>query len=100
MTIEIEKPELEALILERMQKGQFASVEDALMQALQSSPLPPAPQRCRIGAPRMLFHRGLILWKRCKCLRTRKSFCSLRGAHAGARRRLLMAWLLDYQCPV
>ena len=32
MTIEIEKPELEALILERMQKGQFASVEDALMQ--------------------------------------------------------------------
>jgi hypothetical protein len=43
MTIEIQKPELEALILERMQKGQFASVEDALMQALQSSPLPPAP---------------------------------------------------------
>jgi hypothetical protein len=40
MTIEIQKPELEALILERMQLGGFASIEDALMQALESSPLP------------------------------------------------------------
>ena len=40
MTIEIQRPELEALILERMQKGAFASVEDALMQALESSSLP------------------------------------------------------------
>jgi hypothetical protein len=39
MTIEIQKPELEALILERMQKGGFASIEDALMQALQASPM-------------------------------------------------------------
>jgi predicted nucleic acid-binding protein len=43
MTIEIQKPELEALILERMQKGAFASIEDALMQALESSPLPSEP---------------------------------------------------------
>ena len=43
MTIEIQKPELEALILERMQKGAFASIEDALMQALESSPLPSGP---------------------------------------------------------
>jgi len=39
MTIEIQKPELEALILERMQKGGFASIEDALMQALEASPV-------------------------------------------------------------
>lgn len=40
MTIEIQKPELEALILERMQLGAFPTVEDALLQALKSSPLP------------------------------------------------------------
>jgi hypothetical protein len=39
MTIEIQKPELEALILERMQRGGFASVEDVLMQALEASPM-------------------------------------------------------------
>jgi hypothetical protein len=43
MTIEIHKPELEALILERMRVGAFANVEDALMQALESSPLPSQP---------------------------------------------------------
>jgi hypothetical protein len=43
MTIEIQKPELEALILERLQKGAFASIEDALMHALESSPLPLEP---------------------------------------------------------
>jgi hypothetical protein len=40
MTIEIQEPELEALILERMQLGAFPTVEDALLQALKSSPLP------------------------------------------------------------
>ena len=40
MTIEIHRPELEALIRERMKKGAFQNVEDALMQALESSPLP------------------------------------------------------------
>lgn len=40
MTIEIQKPELEALILERMQLGAFLTVEDALLQALKSSPSP------------------------------------------------------------
>ena len=39
MTIEIQKPELEALILDRMRKGGFASIEDALMQALEASPM-------------------------------------------------------------
>jgi hypothetical protein len=39
MTIEIRKPELEALIREWMQSGAFEDVEDVLMQALKSSPL-------------------------------------------------------------
>ena len=39
MTIEIHRPELEALIRERMKKGAFEDVEDVLMQALESSPL-------------------------------------------------------------
>jgi hypothetical protein len=38
MTIEIHKPELEALIMERMKTGEFQSVEDALIQALEMSP--------------------------------------------------------------
>ncbi len=42
MTIEIRRPELEALIRERVKTGAFQSVEDALMQALKSSPLPSA----------------------------------------------------------
>jgi len=43
MTIEIHKPELEALIRERMKTGAFQSVEDALLQALTSSqPVPTA----------------------------------------------------------
>jgi hypothetical protein len=40
MTIEIRRPELEALIMERMKTGRFHSVEDALMQALVTSPAP------------------------------------------------------------
>lgn len=38
MTIEIRRPELEALILQRMKSGGFHSVEDVLMQALKASP--------------------------------------------------------------
>jgi len=38
MTIEIHRPELEALIQERMKSGVFQSVEDVLMQALKSAP--------------------------------------------------------------
>jgi hypothetical protein len=37
MTIDIQKPELEALIRERMLSGGFQNVEDALIQALLSS---------------------------------------------------------------
>lgn len=39
MTIEIHKPELEALIRQRMKIGGFHNVEDALMQALETSPV-------------------------------------------------------------
>ena len=38
MTIEIHKPELEALIRERMKSGGFQDVEDVLIQALKSAP--------------------------------------------------------------
>ena len=40
MTIQITKPELEALINERLQSGAFKDAEDVILQALQSS----APQ--------------------------------------------------------
>lgn len=40
MTIEIHRPELEALIRQRMKGGAFQNVEDVLMQALESLPLP------------------------------------------------------------
>jgi hypothetical protein len=46
MTIEIRKPELEALIRERMKRGTFQNVEDVLIQALKSSP-PSSGARCR-----------------------------------------------------
>ena len=40
MTIEIQRPELEALIHERMRSGAFQNVEDVLMQALKASSVP------------------------------------------------------------
>jgi hypothetical protein len=40
MTIEIHEPELEALIRLRMEKGRFHSVEEVLIQALKTAPLP------------------------------------------------------------
>ncbi len=43
MTIEIHRPELQALIQEWMKTGAFPTVEDALIQALKSSPLPADP---------------------------------------------------------
>jgi len=49
MTIEIHKPELEALIIERLRSGAFESIEDVLMQALQGSSIPPKKET-RTGA--------------------------------------------------
>lgn len=40
MNIEVHQPELEALIQQRMASGAFHDVEDALIQALKSSPPP------------------------------------------------------------
>jgi hypothetical protein len=49
MTIEIRSPELEALIIERLRSGEFQSVEDILMKALQRSAVP-ADKETRTGA--------------------------------------------------
>jgi hypothetical protein len=52
MMIEIQEPELEALILERMHSGAFPTVEDALLQALKSSPPPSGlASAASIGSP-------------------------------------------------
>jgi hypothetical protein len=45
MTIEIRRPELEALIRERMNSGAFHDVEDVIMQALRSAPAAEPPHR-------------------------------------------------------
>jgi hypothetical protein len=50
MTIQIHRPELEALINERMKSGAFEDVEDVLMQALQSSAFPAAAVPGAMGA--------------------------------------------------
>jgi hypothetical protein len=39
MTIQITKPEVEALINQRLQSGAFKDAEDVILQALQSLPL-------------------------------------------------------------
>jgi hypothetical protein len=44
MTIQITKPEVEALINQRLQSGGYKDAEDVILQALRSSPAkPPAP---------------------------------------------------------
>jgi hypothetical protein len=47
MTIQITRPEVEALINQRLQSGAFRNAEDVILQALQCSPptapLPDAP---------------------------------------------------------
>jgi hypothetical protein len=40
MTIEIHQPQLEALIQQRLESGLFQNIEEVLIQALQSAPLP------------------------------------------------------------
>jgi Arc/MetJ-type ribon-helix-helix transcriptional regulator len=47
MTIEIHRPELEALIRERMKSGEFQNVEDVLMEALKSLQPAHAPNKRR-----------------------------------------------------
>lgn len=50
MTIQITKPEVEALINERLQTGRFKDAEDVVYQALQSSP-PTAAATPELNAP-------------------------------------------------
>jgi hypothetical protein len=49
MTIQITKPEVEALIKQRLQTGGFKDAEDVVFQALQSSP--PTAALPQPGAP-------------------------------------------------
>jgi len=42
MNIDIHRPELEALIQQRLDNGQFETVEDLLLDALRSTPETPA----------------------------------------------------------
>ncbi len=58
MNIQITSPEVEALINQRLQSGAFSDVEDAIFQALRSSPPaapvpdpPPAKDIAEIFAP-------------------------------------------------
>ena len=45
MTIQITKPEVEALINQRLQSGGYKDAEDVILQALQSSPSKPPTAR-------------------------------------------------------
>ena len=45
MTIEIRKPELEVLLMERMKTGAFQDIEDVIMQALEAVPVPEPSQK-------------------------------------------------------
>lgn len=60
MTIELTKPEVEALINQRLQSGVFKDAEDVVLQALQSSP-PPLPEAPHVKDIEELFAplRGL-----------------------------------------
>ena len=60
MTIEIHQPELEALIQHRMETGRFATVEDVLLQALQTSPEPDTKQVPKMSLGQFL--RESPLW--------------------------------------
>ncbi len=51
MTIQITKPELEALINHRLLSGGYADAEDVILQALRASPDKPAPQQLNAVPP-------------------------------------------------
>jgi hypothetical protein len=61
MTIEIHRPELEALIRERLTSGVFQDVEDVLMQALKSPPPgePVAPRKPKKNLAQFLLESPL-----------------------------------------
>ncbi len=61
MTIEIHRPELEALIRERLTSGASEDIEDVLMQALKSSPPgePVAPRKPKKNLAQFLLESPL-----------------------------------------
>ena len=72
MTIEIHRPELEALIRERMDSGSYQNVEDVLIHALKSSPaqqIPPFQSKPKQNLAQFLLESplrdsGLMLGRR------------------------------------
>ncbi len=60
MTIEIHKPELETLILERMKSGRFQDIEEALIQALKSSLPSSSDEAVSTGEMRLFTSADLI----------------------------------------
>jgi hypothetical protein len=49
MSIEIHQPEIEALIQQRMASGAFQDVEEVLIHALKSAPVPDVPSAKPFG---------------------------------------------------
>jgi hypothetical protein len=60
MTIQITKPEVEALINQRLQTGGFKDAEDVVFQALQSSP--PTAARPRKTLRNSLHRCEVLIW--------------------------------------
>jgi hypothetical protein len=60
MTIEIHRPELEALIRHRLESGASEDVEDVLLHALHSSsPAAPRPSKQKVSLARFLLDSPL-----------------------------------------
>lgn len=59
MIIEIHKPELESIILERMASGEFQNVEDVLMQALKPAPASVLPRKTKKSLGQFLLESPL-----------------------------------------
>jgi hypothetical protein len=60
MTIQITKPEVEALINQRLQSGAFRDAEDVILQALQAAG--PAHRAVDIESRSPVFEQGLGLF--------------------------------------
>ncbi len=64
MSIEIHQPEIEALIQQRMASGAFQNVEEVLLHALKSAPIPTAapenPSQTRSLVEVCAMVRGLM----------------------------------------
>ena len=52
MTIDLKQPELQALIRLRMQTGLYGSVEEVLLEALRTAPLPAKAQQATVPSGR------------------------------------------------